>query len=133
MKDIVERLQMVADIKDASSIPPEFLDNTVFLQIMKDAIMVINNLRCHVQTLRTHQQMAAYKPTTQTQTTTSNQQWGQHFNQYQGFGVSTPATLGGWTQIPVSQTMIYTEVDKKMLADAAVQKAVDEAAKNNEP
>src|SRR5712671_481283 len=120
MKDIIERLQMVADIKDASSIPPEFLDNTVFLQIMKDAIREIQDLRFNLNSYRSYQQMTAYTPAigigTQTTTATTNP------NQY-------PYSLSGWTQISptVSHTMIYTEAQVKSLADKAIEEAKAEA------
>ncbi len=123
MKDIVERLQMVADIKDASSIPPEFLDNTVFLQIMKDAIREIQDLRFNLNSYRSYQQMAAYTPTVTAPAivTTNTPPWVTQYEQY----LMNPT--------PVSATMIYTEMQQKALAGAAVDKRVNEAAKNGEP
>jgi hypothetical protein len=131
-KDIVERLQMVADIEDALSIPTELLDNTVFRQIMKDAIATI-------QQLRTYNQMAAYTPTMTTQTlaTTGTQQWGHLYNQCANYPTTTvPTTIApvSWQHLPqVSATWVYTEQQQKALADAAVQKVMEVAAKEDKP
>jgi hypothetical protein len=138
-KDIVERLQMVADIEDASSIPPELLDNTVFRQIMKDAIATIKQLR-------TYNQMAAYTPVpTSITTTTTNpvwvQQWENQFATYATYAnyptTTVPTTIApvSWQQIPtgVSPTMIYTKQQQKALADAAVQTVLEAAAKEDKP
>jgi len=124
-KDIIERLQQVADIKDASSIPPEFLDNTVFLQIMKDAIAEIKNLRFNVQSYQHYQRMALYQATPTTTTTTNTMP-------YTTTTVPTTISPVDW-QMPVSATMIYTEMEQKALADKAVEAVVAEAAKNLEP
>lgn len=155
-KDIVERLQMVADIEDASSIPPEFLDNAFFRQIMKDAIAEINKLRRAYYNPATDCYMYTGTPVTTgigTQTTANTPL---PYTTYPAPTTAAPTSLGGlyglqpvpttlggwnqipgsfagWQQIPVSQTMIYSEMDKKILADKAVAEAVDTAVLNGEP
>lgn len=114
-KDIVEQLQKIAGIKDATSIPPEYLDNAVFLGVIKDAVR-------EIQVLRLQAAQWVY-PTT---TTTANTYTGYYPTYY-------PTTAGGgWVQSPVSATMIYTEGQQQALANQAVAGAEAKAVEKGE-
>lgn len=142
-KDILERLQMVADIEDASSIPPEFLDNAFFKQIMVDAIAEITGLRFDLRWYKDKwNQLPAATPATYSLAT----DWGMYTGSpvTTGIGAQTttntpmpytsyPTTAGGLWQVQASQTMIYSEMDKNRLADQAVERAMEQAAAKDEP
>jgi hypothetical protein len=145
---------MVVDIEDANSIPPEFLDNAFFRQIMRDAITEIGGLRYSVKCYQASVTQAA----TPTCTTTTYNPAADCY-MYTGTPVTTgigtqnttptpmpyttypttvtnpvPVWSGSLWQMPqVSATMIYSEMDKNRLADQAVERAVEQAAAKDEP
>lgn len=160
-KDILERLQMVADIEDASSIPPEFLDNAFFKKIMIDAIAEITGLRFDLRWYKDKWNQPVPTPATYSPAT----DWGMYTGSPVTTGIGTQTTtntpmpyttypvptsaaptlaasqqyqqaLGalGWkTPQHIAQTMIYSEMDKNRLADQAVERAMEQAAAKDEP
>jgi hypothetical protein len=117
--DVLDRLQMLADIKDSSSIPPEFLDNTVFRKVITDAITSIQTLREQVKTAYYY---PAYNQTYQTLSSAT----GGMYSHYIQYPYTTTATD------TVAATMVYTASQQQALAGAAVQKAIMAAEEKGE-